>query len=101
MLLLRSHDWAWPALPVYAIGGFANKHMSNFSFCESVHATGRSLWHIRRLTEVGRKLGGGADTPALCGRVVAWDINVDITQFHLNKNTCKACSDALFKEINP
>lgn len=46
----------------------------DYSYCESVTATGTSPWHIRRLTEIGRKLGGGADTPALCGREVSWDL---------------------------
>lgn len=44
-----------------------------YSFCETVHAVGP--WHIRRLTEKGYCLGGGADTPALCGRKVAWDVS--------------------------
>jgi len=46
-----------------------------YSFCEHAHATPWSKWHIRRLTAAGLKLGGGADTPALCGRTVAWDLS--------------------------
>jgi len=62
------------------------------SFCESTAATGRSSWHLRKLTEVGRKLGGGIDTPSLCGRAkMGWDVEVPITEFHLVRNTCKDC----------
>lgn len=62
------------------------------SFCESVHATGTSPWHIRELTAAGRKLGGGADTPALCGRDLCkgWDLNVEMTDHHLS-HACKKC----------
>ena len=47
---------------------------AKFSFCETAFATGTSPWHIRELSEAGRKLGGGADTPTLCGREAAWDL---------------------------
>lgn len=50
-----------------------------YSFCESVHASSLSPWHIRPLTDAGRKLGGGVDTPSLCGRVEVdkgWDLSV-------------------------
>lgn len=67
------------------------------SFCESVHASGYSRWHIRGLTEAGRKLGGGIDTPSLCGRVTkGWDLNVPITPQHAN-HTCSACWDEYAK----
>ena len=62
-----------------------------YSFCETVFASSSSPWHIRPLTAKGKKLGGGADTVALCGRVVAWDLNVKMTGFHLSHNACKAC----------
>ena len=65
--------------------------MSQYSFCETVTAGGKTPWHIRSLTSVGKRLGGGADTPALCGRVVAWDLSVDITGHHLT-HCCKACA---------
>ena len=64
-----------------------------YSFCECVEATSYSKWHIRKLTEIGRKLGGGADTLALCGRKVCWDLNVRITHFHLEYNACKKCRE--------
>ena len=69
----------------------------DYSFCESVHAAGHSPWHLRKLTETGPKYGGGADTPALCGRTVAWDMDVTITPFHLTQ-ICKACAAAYRKE---
>jgi hypothetical protein len=49
---------------------------SDYSFCERATATAASKWHIRRLTITGKKLGGGADTAAMCGRTVAWDSKV-------------------------
>jgi hypothetical protein len=54
-----------------------------YSFCESEAAGSKSAWHIRRLTKYGRKLGGGSDSRALCGRTVSWDVNVDITDLNL------------------
>jgi hypothetical protein len=62
-----------------------------YSFCETAVATPYSLWHIRRLTKVGRKLGGGADTLSLCGRKVSWDLEVELTEHHLTHNACKKC----------
>jgi hypothetical protein len=63
---------------------------AEFSFCETVTASGSSPWHIRPLTPAGQKLGGGADSPALCGRVVGWDLVVPITEYRL-KHCCKRC----------
>ena len=61
------------------------------SFCETMTATGSSPWHIRLLDAAGQKFGGGATTPALCGRKVAWDLNVDITDRNLT-HCCNVCS---------
>lgn len=64
-----------------------------YVFCESVHASGTSPWHIRKLTEAGLKLGGGIDTGSLCGHVEAgrgWDLAVEITAHHL-AHACKEC----------
>jgi hypothetical protein len=69
------------------------------SFCESVYAGPLSRWHLRKLTEKGKKLGGGVDTPSLCGHVKppnGWDLEVTITKFHLEKNTCTKCLE-IFK----
>ena len=60
------------------------------SFCETMFASGVTPWHIRKLTEVGRKLGGGADTESLCGKRVSWDLNVEITPHHLT-HCCLYC----------
>jgi len=61
-----------------------------YSFCETVTAGPNTPWHIRSLSEQGQKLGGGADTPALCGRKVAWDLAVEITESHLT-HCCRRC----------
>ena len=66
--------------------------MPKFSFCESIHAGPKSPWHIRKLTEKGKKLGGGIDTKSLCNVVnLGWDLEVDINPFHLEHTTCKKC----------
>lgn len=65
--------------------------MDKFSFCESVYAGPRTPWHVRKLTSQGRKLGGGADTAALCGQEVSWDLQVPICQHHLTTHTCSRC----------
>lgn len=44
------------------------------AFCETNTAGPETPWHIRNLTETGMHLSGGADTLALCGRKVAWDV---------------------------
>lgn len=51
-----------------------------YSLCETVTATGSSRRHIRQLTAKGQKLSGGADTIALCGRAVAWDLGTPIAK---------------------
>jgi len=61
-----------------------------FSFCESVHASSLSPWHIRRLTDAGKKLGGGADTKSLCGREMCWDLEVNIEAIHQDI-CCRTC----------
>lgn len=63
-----------------------------YSFCETAAATEHTAWHIRELTEKGKKFGGGADTPALCGRKVAWDLDVTITKRQLD-NGCRKCAE--------
>lgn len=54
---------------------------TQFSFCETAAALG--AWHIRRLTKVGRKLGGGADTKTLCGLTAAWDVQCEFSDERL------------------
>ncbi len=62
-----------------------------FAFCETATAGDGSRWHIRELTSRGKMLGGGADTPALCGRRVTWDIKTDINEPRLQSFACPAC----------
>jgi hypothetical protein len=64
---------------------------TEYSFCEGVHSGPNSKWHIRKLSDIGRKLGGGADTLSLCGKQVPWDMKVEVTYYHLNNNSCKKC----------
>lgn len=69
-----------------------------YAFCESVAATSHSPWHIRRLDDAGKKLGGGITSSSLCALVTrGWDLEVDINPFHLDKQTCKRCK-ALYEE---
>ena len=71
-----------------------------FSFCESVYAGPLAPWHIRKLTKVGKKLGGGIDTPSLCGRVKrGWDLEVEINEFHLDSNACPDCRNEYRKKF--
>lgn len=73
-----------------------------FSFCETATATSSSPWHIRQLTEKGPKFGGGADSPALCGRQVAWDIDVPVAWQEMD-HCCHKCVESLrtLKEYKP
>ena len=43
--------------------------------CETVTARPLTPMHLRRLSGTGPHPGGGADTLALCGREVAWDVH--------------------------
>jgi hypothetical protein len=73
--------------------------MTEYAFCETVHASGITPWHIRPLTAAGKKLGGGADTPALCGRIVAWDLSVLIRTDSL-ESVCPRCR-AKYEAVRP
>jgi hypothetical protein len=66
---------------------------TKFSFCESTYASGRSLWHLRILTEKGLKFSGGTDTLSLCGLTMGWDLDVTITKHHLSNNCCSKCAE--------
>jgi len=68
-----------------------------YAFCENVAAGSASPWHIRLLTEKGKKVSGGADTPALCGHVVHWDRQYPISRsavfvLGLGESICSKCS---------
>lgn len=71
--------------------------MTRHAFCEPVQCSPYSRWHIRRLTDIGMKPGGGADTPALCGIAVAWDLDVPLTAHHLG-HSCPKCVELYRKE---
>lgn len=65
-----------------------------FSFCESVFAGPKSPWHLRKLNpRSGQKFSGGIDTKFLCREqhVNGWDLEVPITEHHLNEVACKKC----------
>lgn len=64
------------------------------SFCESVAAGSGSRWHLRWLDRAGPKPTGGITTDALCGHPRAphgWDVEVALTEHHLQHNTCRGC----------
>lgn len=60
------------------------------SYCETIHASATTPWHLRILTGAGKKLGGGADTKSFCGLEVAWDLDVEISLPH-NDRVCQTC----------
>jgi hypothetical protein len=66
--------------------------MVDYSFCEAVTAGSASRWHIRPLSNKGRKPSGGADTAALCGRQVSWDVNCNIHPAAL-AGACLVCAE--------
>lgn len=48
---------------------------TEYSYMEFEWATG-TTWHIRKLSDKGKFMGGGADTPSLCGtKHRGWDVN--------------------------
>jgi hypothetical protein len=76
-----------------------NPRPGTLSSCETMFAVAKP-WHLRKLTAKGYKFGGGADTPALCGRAVAWDVNVPVTKGRLSNSltTCRKCLEVLNAE---
>lgn len=66
--------------------------MPNYSLCESVTASPVSRNHIRKLTAKGRMLSGGADTAALCGRAVSWDLATPLQKRRL-PYICLTCCE--------
>lgn len=63
-----------------------------YAFCENAAgATPWVHWHIRPIGDKGLCPGGGADTDALCGREVSWDIDVEISDDQLEKGICTHC----------
>lgn len=70
-----------------------------YAFCEPVTAASFTAIHIRRLGVRGLRLTGGADTPALCGRSVNWDVPGMITPDAIeDERTCHVCREK-FEEL--
>lgn len=66
-----------------------------FFFSETVTAHALAPWHIRPAGDKGRCPGGGADTAALCGRVVAWDLDLEVTDETVARvGPCARCAAA-------
>jgi len=67
----------------------------DYALCEPITAGAYTYWHIRPLTAQGKKLGGGADTLALCGRKMSWDLKTDVRDVELTNpymNVCPECT---------
>ena len=81
-----------------------------YAWCESSAATDKSPWHIRKLDETGRHVGGGITTASLCGRVKprsqggvgGWDLSdkVPITKDHKDV-ACEQCWAELLDRLVP
>lgn len=69
-----------------------------YAYCEPVSASSMSYWHIRKLGPKGLRPNGGADTKALCGRVVSWDLRVPLVQHNRTCPQCWAEYDKLMAE---
>ena len=77
-----------------------------YAFSETATASPDSPWHVRHLVS-GLKTSGGADSLALCGREVAWDIkHVEVSDLIWSRHaresgqvrrglTCVACDEKL------
>lgn len=71
-----------------------------YSFCEPVWVGSAARWCVRPLTDRGRKLGGGVDTPSLCGRVDpakggGWDLSYECQVSLDHPHMCLRCRDEL------
>jgi hypothetical protein len=75
----------------------------NYSFCKtaSVASMSSTKFHIRRLTRAGQKLSGGADSPALCGRAVSWDVTTPLDAYSAIEFACLTCREAYFDAVSP
>ena len=62
-----------------------------FAYCETQNAASNGIWHIRRISSKGRCLGGGADTAAMCGRDVSWDLKVPVNLESHQEWVCESC----------
>ena len=66
---------------------------ANLIACETVAAI---TIHLRPLGDAGPKYGGGADTLALCGAKVSWDLQCDTEQAR-----CQTCRKAAGMSLYP
>lgn len=63
-----------------------------FAFCENVTASSTSAFHIRMLSGRGLQPSGSADTMALCGSHVAWDVPGIVNEATIaDDRTCRRC----------
>lgn len=63
-----------------------------YAFCENVTASSSSPIHLRVLSGLGLRVNGGADTMALCGNHVAWDLPGPVNEATLaDGRTCQRC----------
>jgi hypothetical protein len=80
-----------------------------YSFCEPVWVATAAPWCVRRLTDKGRKVSGGVDTPSLCGRVDptkggGWDLSAACQVSLEHSHMCARCRtklEALLKRPDP
>lgn len=81
---------------------------TGLAYCETVYATGSSPIHIRRVSDAGMTLSGGADTPSFCGLKVSWDtsavanaadLEARIANAHESNRTCTECADEAFSVL--
>jgi len=89
-------------------GTYAPGEVPGYAFCEPVYASASGRWHIRKV-EGRLYLGGGIDTPSLCGKVKpfgpeygalgGWDLNVKITEHHLG-HCCPDCVKAYQEAVS-
>lgn len=82
---------------------------TDLSYCESVWAGPTSPNHIRVFAEQGLMPGGGANTPALCGSEVSWDLSAiasledlerRIAVAHETNRVCVKCSELAKKHLS-
>lgn len=62
-----------------------------FVLCETVTAASLSVLHVRILSGRGMQVSGSADTPALCGREVEWDVAGQPDDETLRNDVCPNC----------
>ena len=83
-----------------------NNLIDQFTYCESSGAQANSKWHIRKLDERGRKLGGGIYSESLCKYLQpisgngwgGWDLQTKITDQNL-EIACEKCAE-IYRELN-